>query len=128
MNIFHYYFFILKVVVVIGLILMYTGIIKFNRPLFLITDTLYKFSLGLYLIYFFTNKNNFSNMNNHDRLLFIISGFILILTINYEEIYKMVTGYEENKPECNNNIEVVSKPCPPCSDKEIIHGKIMSKY
>ena len=107
---------------------MYTGTIKFNRPLFLIMDTLFKVSTGIYLIYYFSNKNLSQNMNPNDRLLFLMSGFVLIITINYEEIYKLIVGYEDNKPECQNTIEVVSKACPPCSEKNIIHGKIMKRY
>ncbi len=127
MDFIQYYFYIIKIIIIIGLLLMYTGVISYNRPLFLILDTLFKVSLGVYMIYYFSNKNKLQNMDSHNRLLFMMAGFILLVTINYEGIYKMITGYDDNKPECQNTIEVVSKPCPPCSEQSVIQGRLV-KY
>jgi hypothetical protein len=94
MELHHYYFFTIKTLILIGTLLIVTGKIEDNRPLFLIMDTIFKMSLGFYLIYYFskmnTNNSN-SSMDSHDKFLFMISGFILLITINYSEIYSLIT-------------------------------------
>jgi hypothetical protein len=48
---------------------------------FIILDTLFKFSLGLFIIIFFSTKN--IDIDKHDRMLIILSGFVLLLLIDY---------------------------------------------
>lgn len=125
MELVHYYFIVVKFLIIIGLIAVYIGFINKAGPYYLIIDTIYKMSLGIYLIYFFRNKNAVPSLDSHDRLIFMVAGFILILTINYEETYDLIVGAENNKPECENTVHVVSKPCPSCPEKNKIHGRIM---
>ncbi len=132
MELHHYYFYTIKTLILIGTILITTGKIEDDRPLFLIMDTIFKISLGIYLIYYFSkmNKNNSnSSMDSHDKFLFMISGFILLVTINYSEIYSLITGSSsnENKVKDEEKVRYVDKPCPPCSEKNIVHGTIMRR-
>jgi len=64
-------------------------IIPVKNKIFIIIDSIFKLSLGLFIIIFFLkNKNN--NLYVHDRLLFIMSGFLLILLIDYIQIINLV--------------------------------------
>lgn len=131
MKLHHYYFYTLKIIVLIGMLLIAFGKIEKDRPLFLIMDTLFKISLGIYLIYYFSGKNNTNtSIDHHDKFLFMISGFILLVTINYSDIYKLITG-KHSDATCTMNdtdkIKYIDKPCPPCSEKDIIHGTIMRR-
>ncbi len=125
MNTIHYIFYSMKLLILLSIVLMRFNIIPQEGPLFLILDTLFKFSLGVYVIYFF-GFNLCPNINPHDRLLFIISGFILIILIDFKSLLSVITGkqtYDTTTSE--EQIHVVSKPCPPCDMKNIIHGKIV---
>jgi hypothetical protein len=122
MELYMYYFFVLKTIITIAIILMFFGKISSHGPLYIIIDTIFKVSLGIYIILFF-GYQKLPNLDPHDRLLLIISGFILLITINYKEAYGFIIG--ENVSEVNPPVHVVSKPCPPCDRKDIIHGRIM---
>jgi hypothetical protein len=60
---------------------MLLKIIPIKGKYFIILDTLFKFSLGLFIIIFFSTKK--LEIDKHDRMLIIISGFILLLLIDY---------------------------------------------
>ncbi len=94
--------------------------ISHEGPLYLILDTIFKISLGIYLVWFFTYEK-INGLNHHDRLLFIISGFILLITIDYKEIFYLIGGQNNSLSEDQNKIHVVSKPCPPCHEKDRIY-------
>ena len=48
----------------------------------MVIDSIFKFSLGLFIIIFFST-NNFDKLSKEDRVLIILSGFILIILIDY---------------------------------------------
>ena len=48
----------------------------------MVIDSIFKFSLGLFIIIFFST-NNFDKISKEDRVLIILSGFILIILIDY---------------------------------------------
>jgi len=81
MKVYHLYFYILKLVILILFTLMLLKIIPIKGKYFIILDTLFKFSLGLFIIIFFSTKK--LEIDKHDRMLIIISGFILLLLIDY---------------------------------------------
>jgi hypothetical protein len=62
------------------------GLIPINGKYYIIIESLFKFSLGIFIIIFFTNKD--LNVERHDRVLFFISGVVLISMINYDELKK----------------------------------------
>jgi hypothetical protein len=57
-------------------------IIKIKNKIFMVIDSIFKFSLGLFIIIFFST-NNFDKISKEDRVLIILSGFILIILIDY---------------------------------------------
>ncbi len=123
MELYMYYFFVLKTIITIAIILMFFGKISSHGPIYVLIDTIFKVSLGIYIILFF-GYQKIPNLDPHDRLLLIVSGFILLITINYKEAYSLIIG-ESNLSETSPPVHVVSKPCPPCDRKDIIHGRMM---
>ena len=57
-------------------------IIPVNNNYIVLIDSLFKFSLGLFIILFFST-HKFQNMDNNDRILIILSGLILLLLVDY---------------------------------------------
>jgi hypothetical protein len=64
-------------------------IIPVKNKIFIIIDFIFKISLGLFIIIFFLKSKN-DNLYVHDRLLFIMSGFILILLIDYIQLINVI--------------------------------------
>lgn len=81
---YHYYFYIIKIIILISILLMRMGLIPIDGKYYIIIESFFKFSLGIFIMIYFSNKN--LNINRHDRLLFFMSGIILISMINYNEL------------------------------------------
>ena len=86
---YHLYFYFLKFLILITIALMSLKLIPIKNKFFIIIDTLFKISLGIFIIVFFSSNKNI-NMDKHDRILIIVSGFILILLIDYIEIINVL--------------------------------------
>ena len=86
---------------------MLLKIIPLKGKYFVIIDSIFKFSLGLFIIIFFTNKK--LDIDNHDRIIIIISGFILLLLIDYIHLVNIIFNkhYKDYRLalECNNSEE-----------------------
>jgi len=81
MKVYHLYFYILKLLILILFALILLKIIPLRGKFFIIMDTIFKFSLGIFIIIFFSTKK--LDIDKHDRIIIIISGFILLLLIDY---------------------------------------------
>jgi hypothetical protein len=57
-------------------------IIPVNNKLFIIIDFVFKFSIGLFIIIFFSTRK-VEGLSDHDNNIIILSGFVLLLLINY---------------------------------------------
>jgi|LauGreDrversion4_2_1035121.scaffolds.fasta_scaffold154087_3 hypothetical protein len=125
---YHYYFFTLKFFIIVALILVSLNFIKEEGPIFLIIDTLFKMSIGIFIIYYFSQRVSANSMDSHDRMLLMMSGVILLLTIDYKHTYQLIVGKLENKEKCEEKVHIITKPCPPCHLKDQIYGKINSPY
>ena len=88
MKSYHYFFYILKLLILIAILLMRLGLVPINGKYYTIIESLFKFSLGLFIIIYFSNKN--LNVDRHDRILFYISGVVLIAIVNYKELYEAI--------------------------------------
>jgi hypothetical protein len=123
MEIYMYYFIVIKTLVCIGMALIFLGKIPAEGPIYVIIDTIFKVSLGLYIILFF-GYNKVPQIDKHDRMLLIISGFILLITIPYKEAFHAITGESQRPSHTDEDlVHVVSKPCPPCNDSHKIQGR-----
>jgi hypothetical protein len=72
-------------------------LININDNFKLIIDSIFKFSIGVFIIIFFLNKKN--KIDNNDRILFILIGFIILLFINY---IKIINIFLKKKKIINN--------------------------
>lgn len=86
---YHIYFYILKFAILIMIALMSLKIIPIKNKLFVLVDSIFKISLSIFIIIFFTTKK-FVGLDNHDRLLIILSGFILLLLIDYIKVINII--------------------------------------
>lgn len=84
----HYYFYTIKIIILIAIILMRLKIIPIDGKYYIIIEGLFKISLSIYIILFFATSK--LNIDRHDRILFIMSGFILLSLIDYENLYKAI--------------------------------------
>ena len=86
MEFYHGFFYLLKLSILIIIILMSLKIIELNDNYMIIIDSVFKFSLGIFILYFFS-IHKFHNMDDNDRILIILSGLILLLLINYIKFF-----------------------------------------
>jgi hypothetical protein len=86
---YHIYFYFLKIIILIIFAMMSLKIIPINNNFTLIIDSIFKFSIGFFIIIFFLNKK-IDNFNNHDKVIIILSGFMLILLIDYIKLINII--------------------------------------
>ena len=86
---YHLFFFILKFFILLLIALMSLKIITVKNKLFILIDFVFKLSFGAFIIIFFS-CNKYDNLEKYDRLLIILSGFILILLIDYIEVINVI--------------------------------------
>ncbi len=91
---YHYYFFIIKFLIIICIGFLSMKIIRIenkNKDIIInIIDSVFKLSIGLFLIIFFSNNWNCSFISICDRSLLILSGFILILLADFKKFYNNI--------------------------------------
>lgn len=91
-KLYHFYFFILKLAILISISFISLKIIVledgFKNNIMIIIDSIFKFSIGLFMIIFFSH-NDCKILNINDRIILILTGFILILLIDFIRIYKI---------------------------------------
>jgi hypothetical protein len=92
MKLYQIYLFLLELFILIIIGLVSLKYFPNKNKILLIIDSLFKFSIGLFLIIYFLNNNT---KDLHDRVIFIVSGFIFILLIDYIQICKYI--FENDK-------------------------------
>lgn len=90
---YHFYFFILKFIIIFVIGIMSLKLIEVNndnkKKIIAFIDGLFKLSIGLFLILFFSN-NNCNILNIYDRVLLVLSGFVLILLADLKLVYENI--------------------------------------
>ena len=81
------YFIIVKTLIL--LILVSIKKQSTDSVVYVISDTLLKFSIGMYLIVFFST-HDIPDLSLEDSLLFRLIGLVLILDINYSRLIKTI--------------------------------------
>ena len=89
MKSYHIFFYILKILILTLLILISLKIIPLQNKLFVLVEFIFKLSIGIFIIIFFSHDNCI-NLNKHDRIIIILSGFILITLIDYIEVINIL--------------------------------------
>jgi len=88
---YHYYFFIIKFLIIICIGFLSMKIIKIEDKdkdiIINIIDSIFKLSIGLFLIIFFSSNWKCNYISICDRSLLILSGFILILLADFKKFY-----------------------------------------
>ena len=97
---YHLYFYILKFIILILIAMISLKIIPLQNKLFILIDFIFKISLGLFIIIFFST-NKYDNLEKHDRILFILAGFILILLIDYIAVINVLFDINIKDKMCN---------------------------
>ena len=90
MKIYHMLLYIIKISILILIALVSVKIIPVKKEIYVITDFVFKFLLGIFIIYFFLTSK--LNIDSHDKLIFILAGFILILLVDYIDLIKIING------------------------------------
>lgn len=85
---YQWYFFILKGLILLQLFLTAAGFQVKDSPFFLIVDTVFKTSLGLFLGFFFWPYPP-KGMNWEDGLIISIGGFLILTQIEFQPIVKL---------------------------------------
>jgi hypothetical protein len=88
MKLYQIYLLLLEFIILIIIGLVSLKYFDNKNQILLIMDSLFKFSIGLFLIIYFLNNN----INDNDKVIFIVSGFIMILLIDYIQICKFIFG------------------------------------
>ena len=85
---YQWYFFILKGLILSQLALTAAGFQVKESPFFLVVDTVFKISLGLFLGFFFWPFPP-KGMNWEDGLIISIGGFLILTQIEFGPIVKL---------------------------------------
>lgn len=88
MKAYQWYFFILKGLILLQLVLTGAGFTVKESPFFLMVDTVFKTSLGLFLGFFFWPYPP-KGMNWEDGLIVSIGGFLILTQIEFGPIVKL---------------------------------------
>jgi len=89
MKVYHIFFFLLQLVILCAIALIYIKQFSTKNNVYIIIDSLFKFSLGLFIVtYFLTNKEH--KIQIYDRILIILFGLTLLALIDYIALMNIV--------------------------------------
>jgi hypothetical protein len=95
----HYFFFSLKFIVLFCILLLALKKITNINKFYILVEFIFRLSIGLFIIvYFITHKN--LNIDKHDRIIFIVSGFIIIILIDYIRVINILFNTHFIDPNC----------------------------
>ena len=96
MKVYHLFFFILKFIILLLIGLISLKIIPMKTTIYVLIDFIFKVSFSIFIIVFFT-INKYDNLRDDDRILIILSGFVLLLLINYIEVIDVLFNLSVKK-------------------------------
>lgn len=94
---YHLYFILLKVLVVIQTILIIFKLEKANHLTYVISDTMFKLSIGAFIIYFFLTTT-IPGTEFHDMIVLYYAGVLLIFDAVYTGVPEILKGVGINPP------------------------------
>jgi heme/copper-type cytochrome/quinol oxidase subunit 4 len=89
---YHIYFILLKILVVIQFVLVTLKKQSRDSKMYILSDTIFKISVALYLLLFFT-LNSFPGLEWQDVVIIKFSGMILLYDIDFNGLIKIVREY-----------------------------------
>jgi hypothetical protein len=93
---YHKFFFVIKFILVFLLLLIYLDKIPKNADLYVIFDTIFKATLSIFILYF-TLKKNTCHIGKEDKILLIITGVLLFLSINFTDLFNSIRDLIKKK-------------------------------
>jgi len=97
MKSYHIYFIVLKVIVFIQVALVILKKQTTDSKLYIVSDTIFKISIALYLFIFFI-VNQFPGLDFEDTILLRFAGVILLYDIDYSGLIKIIREYYPGLP------------------------------
>jgi len=97
MKAYHIYFILLKTIIFIQMALVVLKKQTTDSKLYIVSDTIFKISIALYLFIFFI-VNNFPGLDFEDTILLRFAGVILLYDIDYSGLIKIVREYYPGLP------------------------------
>ena len=85
----HYYFYSIKVIVLFCILLLALKKITNANKFYILFDFIFRFSIGLFIIIYFT-QNKKLNINKHDKIIFIMAGFVILILIDYVKVINIL--------------------------------------
>ena len=96
MEYYHTFFFILKFILIVFLLLIYLDKLSKSSNIYLIFDSIFKFSLAIFIMYFTLKKKSYY-IGREDKILLLVTGLLLILSIDYINLIKVPDNIRYNK-------------------------------
>lgn len=97
MKAYHIYFIVLKLLIILQIILVFCKKMTQDQDLYVITDTVFKVSVGLYLFIFF-NIYSFPGLEFEDTVILRFSGTILLFDIDFTNLLRIIRRYIPSFP------------------------------
>ena len=97
MRAYHAYFFLLKALVVIQFALVYLKKQSKDSRFYILSDTVFKISIAIYLFVFFWIFD-IPSIGWQDKILLRFSGMILLYDIDYPGLMKIIRTYIPSVP------------------------------
>ena len=94
---YHLYFIILKLMVLIQLILVFLKKQTEDSDIYVITDTIFKISIALYLFLFFIIYS-FPGLESEDIIILRFSGIVLLYDIDFTGLLRVIRKYLPSLP------------------------------
>jgi len=89
---YHLYFIILKILVAFQFVLVFLKKQSRDSNMYIISDTIFKISIALYLFLFFT-LNTFPGLDWQDVLIIRFSGVVLLYDIDFKGLMGLIRKY-----------------------------------
>ena len=64
-----------------------------ESKLFIITDTIFKIAIAIFVISYFYLLNKNAVINYHEKSFFVAAGILLLLDIDYQKFYNELTKW-----------------------------------
>ena len=90
MEFYHYFLLFIKTIVGIQFVLIFLKHESSDNNFFIITDNIFKVSMALFIISYFTLLNKNAVINYHEKSFFIAAGFLLLYDVDYRKVYSIV--------------------------------------
>ena len=94
---YHLYFIILKIIVLVQLVLVFLKKQTEDSDMYVITDTIFKISIALYLFLFFIIYS-FPGLESGDVVILRFSGVVLLYDIDYTGLLRVMRKYIPSLP------------------------------